>query len=98
MTDQWTRFQRERNPRLEALMERVDREGFENVGEPVVDTKWVATMPTADGMTIHAEGTKEEIDNLVAVLALEQPDQEVTVEEVPATWDCDGRDNCRVVG
>jgi hypothetical protein len=31
----WTRFQKERQKEMERLMERVDKEGFENVGEPV---------------------------------------------------------------
>ncbi len=60
-------------------------------------SKWVATWSgkNDDGSpaTIHVEGTKADMDALLSVT----PKGEVwDMVLKAATWECDGRDNCRV--
>jgi hypothetical protein len=57
-------------------------------------TKWVATAITSDDppQTIHVEGQKVEIVSMTKVV----PGAGWKIEQKAATWECDGRDNCRV--
>lgn len=58
-------------------------------------TKWVATWYPEDGGAVHAQGTREEIEQLVARVASANPDWDPPeVVEVPATWECSGEDGC----
>jgi hypothetical protein len=65
-----------------------------------LDTRWVATIKTQDAVTIHLEGSREELQAtyqlLLAHFGPALADTWLLVE-VPVTWACDGRDGCQVV-
>jgi hypothetical protein len=66
-----------------------------------LDTRWVATIKTEDAMTIHLEGSHEELLATYQLLLTHfGPTMADTwhLVEVPVTWVCDGRDGCQVVG
>ncbi len=63
-------------------------------------TKWVLTVATTEDndrhITVHVIGTREQVELGRQALNryLDEPLPEDAVREVPATWDCDGRDGC----
>lgn len=68
---------------------------------PFPATKWVATIKTDDGKTIHLSASRAELEDTYAKLLTEfGPDMEQAwrLDEMPATWECDGRDGCVLVG
>lgn len=71
------------------------------MNQPNLATKWVVTIPTTDGLTIHllTDSLIEAEDTVMELwIALGQvpPPDGADIREVPATWECDGRDNCQV--
>lgn len=68
---------------------------------PAGATKWVATIVTSDNVTSHLFATKDELEATYKMLTGKFGEPKAgnwtwALEEVPATWVCDGRDNCRV--
>jgi hypothetical protein len=64
---------------------------------PLLATKWVATIKTTDGVTVHLSASREELLKTYAQLLSEfGPEMAAAwrLEEMPVTWECDGRDNC----
>jgi hypothetical protein len=66
-----------------------------------MNTVLVVTIKTDDGVTVHVRlNTACERDVLFGIMAERfGPEilEDVEVTEQPSTWECDGRDGCRVV-
>ena len=65
----------------------------------VATTRWVLTIPTSDGLTVHVlTDTEIEAEDLAMSIWLTtgtMPESDgADIREVPPMWECDGLDGC----